>query len=257
MPCNALEAYERTAPYYDTFTAHHDYELWIGNLLEELRRSGLEGRGLLDLACGTGKSSLPMLARGWRVVGVDLSPAMLARARAKCPRSLRLVQGDMRSLPVLGSFDLVWALDDAVNYLRSTSELRSCLNGFARNLGPGGLCLFDVNTLGVYRGFFAETHRVDADGHRLVWRGQASRQQPAGSETEAWLEVEDAGGHVVERAIHRQRHFETGDVKRALAAAGLECIRILGHGYDAVLEEPLEELRHTKAIVIARRLERR
>lgn len=256
VPGEPLDAYERTAPYYDAFTAHHDYELWLGNLLEELEACGLEGNRLLDIACGTGKSFLPMLARGWQVVGTDLSPAMLGKAGAKRP-AVRLVCSDMRSLPVLGCFDLVWALDDAVNYLRSTTELRACLEGFARNMAAGALCLFDVNTLGVYRSFFAETHPVEAGGHRLVWRGQASADQPAGSTAVAWLEIEGADGQVIERAVHRQRHFEPEQVKQALEDAGLECLRVLGHGYDAELQRPLDELRHMKAIFIARRSERR
>jgi len=35
--------YEAIAPVYDLYTAHHDYELWLGNLLPELKRHGLEG----------------------------------------------------------------------------------------------------------------------------------------------------------------------------------------------------------------------
>src|ERR1044071_7654995 len=76
-------AYDSIAPVYDDFTAHHEYDVWLGNLLPQLERLGLQGNRLLDVACGTGKSFIPMLERGWEVTGSDISPAMVELARAK------------------------------------------------------------------------------------------------------------------------------------------------------------------------------
>src|SRR3954451_22166659 len=76
-------AYEAIAPVYDDFTAHHDYELWLGNLLPKLEDRGLSGRRLLDVGCGTGKSFIPMIERGWEVSACDISPSMVELARAK------------------------------------------------------------------------------------------------------------------------------------------------------------------------------
>src|ERR1700761_4581870 len=70
-------AYEAIAPVYDEFTDHHDYEDWLGTLLPELERHGLIRGRLLDVACGTGKSFLPMLWRGWEVSACDVSAAMV------------------------------------------------------------------------------------------------------------------------------------------------------------------------------------
>ena len=51
----------------------------------------------------------------------------------------------MLELPRFGEFDLVWALDDAINYLLSAEELERALTGMRANLAPTGLLLFDVN----------------------------------------------------------------------------------------------------------------
>jgi SAM-dependent methyltransferase len=242
-------AYEAIAPVYDTYTAHHDYEGWLGELVPALERRGLRGRRLLDVGCGTGKSFLPMLARGWEVTGCDISPSMLELARGKVGEEAQLSVADMRELPVFGEFDLVWALDDAVNYLLSGEELERALRGMRDNLAPTGLLLFDVNTLLVYRTFFAETEVVAREeGQRLVWRGRAAPDTPSGSICEASLEVE--GGEVL--GTHRQRHFPEAEVLGALDRAGLECLDVFGHGYDGVLRQPLDEAVHTKAIFIAR-----
>jgi SAM-dependent methyltransferase len=248
----AEQAYEAIASVYDDFTAHHDYELWLGNLLPKARLHRLRGRRLLDVGCGTGKSFVPMLERGWEVTACDISPSMLALARAKAGAGARLSVADMRKLPEFGEFDLVWALDDAVNYLLSGEELGEALSGMRANLAPGGLLMFDVNTLQTYRTFFAEEHRVERRGRRLIWRGQGSVDAPAGSISEARFEIETKGAPEVETHIHRQRHFPEPEVRALLERAGLECLGAYGHGFDAVPKQPVEELVHSKVVYISR-----
>lgn len=250
----AEQAYEAFAPVYDDFTAHHNHDLWLGNLLPKARGHGLRGHRLLDVGCGTGKSFLPMLERGWEVTACDISPSMLEQARAKAGETTRLSVADMRKLPEFGEFDLVWALDDAVNYLLSGEELGEALSRMRANLAPAGLLMFDVNTLQCYRTFFAEEQRVEREGRQLIWRGQGSNDVVPGSISEACLEIEVAGGDGgAETHLHRQRHFPEAEVLGQLEMAGLECLDVYGHGFDAVPKQPLEELIHSKAVYIARR----
>jgi SAM-dependent methyltransferase len=250
----AERAYEAIAPVYDDFTAHHDYELWLGHLLPKVSHHGLSGRRLLDVGCGTGKSFLPMLERGWEVTACDISPSMLELARTKAGGAAQLSVADMRELPRFGEFDLVWALDDAINYLLSAEELGEALSGMRANLAPGGLLMFDVNTLQAYRTFFAEEQRVERAGRQLVWRGQGSADTPPASISEARFEIEGGeDGTDGETHVHRQRHFPEAEVREQLAGAGLECLDVYGHGFDAVPKQPVEELVHSKAVYIARR----
>jgi SAM-dependent methyltransferase len=246
-------AYEAIAPVYDDFTSQNDYELWLGRLLPHLARRGLSGRRLLDVGCGTGKSFLPMLERGWKVTACDISASMVELARGKAGDAAGLSVADMRELPAFGEFDLVWSLDDAVNYLLSVEELERALAGMRRNLAPGGLLMFDVNTLQSYRSFFAESEvREGAGGRQLVWHGRASADTPPGSISEASFEVIGPDGEPeIEPELHRQRHFPEREVRGALERAGLECLDVFGHGYDVALEQPVDELRHSKAVYIA------
>ncbi len=245
------------APVYDDFTAHHDYEGWLTDLLVALERHGLPGKRLLDVGCGTGKSFMPMLPRGWEVTACDISPAMLKLAREKAGETVRLEVADMLDLPHFGEFDLVWALDDAINYLLSPVELERALVGMRANLGPGGLLLFDVNELLAYRTFFAETVVVERDGRRLVWTGLAAPDVTPGSICESRLEVmadgTDAAASEVPAMTHRQRHFTEAEVLAALKGAGLECLDVYGIYTDGILKQPLDDTIHTKAIYIARR----
>lgn len=249
---SAFEAYEKTAPYYDTFTAHHDTERWLENILVATGADTRSAGKLLDIACGTGTSFLPFLARDWQVTGIDISPAMLSRAEAKAPRRARLLEGDMTRLPTLGRFDLVTCFDDALNYVLDEVGLAAALAGIRRNLASDGLALFDLNTLHTYRSFFADTQVVDSKDGQVVWRGQSSSLAAPGSICEAVLRFEGSRSGHGAPAVHRQRHYGPEQITGAAHAAGLEITACFGHAEDAVLEQPLDETRHIKGIFSAR-----
>lgn len=251
----AERTYEAMAPVYDDFTAHHEYDLWTADLIEILERNGLRGRRLLDVGCGTGKSFLEMLPRGWQVTACDLSPSMLEIAREKAGEKVNLELADMRELPVFGQFDLVWALDDAVNYLLDGDELRAALAGMGANLAPEGLLLFDLNGLLSYRTFFAETEVVERNGRRLVWTGLADAGVEPGSICESRLEIQLSDGSPapgVEALFHRQRHFPQTEVLAALADSGLECLEVYGLDAEGEPRRPLDESAHKKVLYVAR-----
>lgn len=254
-PRGAEVAYEALAPAYDDFTAHHNYDLWLGELLPKLEKHGIRGKRLLDVACGTGKSFLPMLETGWEVTACDISPAMVALAREKVGERAELSVADMRELPVYGEFDVVFCLDDAVNYLLSSEELEQALAGMRKNLGPGGLLMFDVNTLETYRTFFAEEVVVERAGKRMIWKGRTNPDVQPGSIAEASLEVEPmdgADGPGIPPEIHRERHFPEAEIRAAMEAVGLECLDVYGHHHDAIPKQPLDEVAHAKAVYISR-----
>jgi SAM-dependent methyltransferase len=247
-------AYDALAADYDDFTEALDYEPWLAEALPRLERLGLAGKRLLDVGCGTGKSLVPMLERGWQCSGCDISPAMVQIARRKVGDRAQLTVADMRHLPRLGVFDLVWSLNDSVNYLLDRGQLELALCAMRANMADSGLLVFDLNTLLTYRTFFAESHVVERDGRRLAWAGEATHDQASGSIATARFEVDGdaAGAHV-----HRQRHFPEADVRDALDSAGLETLTVLGQAEDGGLHQLLRELDHVKALYIARRREPR
>jgi SAM-dependent methyltransferase len=251
-PDHARDAYEAMASSYDSFNHRYMYERWTGRLLACAERAGLAGTKLLDVACGTGLTMLLPLARGMEVSGCDISPAMLAQARAKVGPRVELIEGDMRALPDLGEFDLIWSVDDSLNYLTSVAELEATLAGIARNLAPAGVVVFDLNTTECYRGFWSEETTVDHGGRRFVWRGNgdATAVEPGGT-FEASLEIDGHPG-----PIHRQRHFPLDETLASIAAAGLDAVDVYGEtGGD--LRQPLDEGLHTKAVYVCRSRDRR
>lgn len=83
---NDTTNYEKLALFYDQLMQGIDYEAWV-NYVEELVAS-FQGkvRSVVDLACGTGNSTIPWAKRGYHTIGVDLSAEMLDIACRKAVR---------------------------------------------------------------------------------------------------------------------------------------------------------------------------
>ena len=250
----ALGTYESFAPFYDAFTADYPYGEWVGDLERWALSSGLRGRRALDVACGTGNSSLPLLERGYEVTGCDLSPAMLARARSKFGAQARLVAADMRALPFRGGFDLVTCIDDSVNYLLSEADLVAALRGIRRALAPGGRAVFDSNSLAAYRTGFSSEAELAAGGSRFRWRGEGDGRLEPGGLAAAAVELVVDGGGSVPLGRHVQRHHPIATVRAACAEAGLEVLGVRGAAPDGGLDPEPDEERHQKIAFMTARM---
>jgi SAM-dependent methyltransferase len=243
-------AHASMASAYEDFEAR-DYKAWLERILRELRTLGLREKRLLDAACGTGKRCLPVLQRGWEVSGSDVAEGIVKIARETVGGGVPLMVADLPTLPVLGEFDLVWALGGAVNCLCDGADLDSALAGLGRNLGPGGLLVFDTSTLLSYRTFFAQEEALQREDSVLIWTGMTDRWAEAGVIAEASLEVKGSGRPGTPAVLHRERHYPEPEVRHAVERAGMVVLDVFGHGYDAVPRRPLDESRHIKAVYVA------
>jgi SAM-dependent methyltransferase len=253
----AVEAYDALAPYYDRFTELYEHDVWLRNLEGIAIGLGLRGRRLLDVGCGTGKSFLPLLRRGYEVVACDSSPEMVARARARVgPAEADVVVADARELPELGEFDLVTCLDDCLNYLLTDEDLAAAFEGISRNLRPGGFLIFDLNSLATYRGAFAMDTVSETDGALFCWRGAGDPDAEPGTFATATIEVFSTDdGECWRRTTseHVQRHHPLPLVARLLEAAGLDLVELRGQVTGEKLERPADEDRHAKVVYYARK----
>lgn len=248
-------AYDAFAGFYDAFTAEHRDAEWAAALEGVARGAGLDGHRLLDLGCGTGRSFLPMLDRGYDVVGVDVSPRMLDVAAGKAGDRARLVEADVRRLPELGTFDLVWSLGDALNYLPSAEALADALAAAAGCLAAGGVLLFDVNALGTFRRVYSSLLARPAEDEVLLLDGHGDPELAPGGSAEVWIDrlARSADGTWSRlRTVHRHRHHPRGEVERSLARAGLELVAVHGSRPDGALDPALDEATHVKAVYVAR-----
>lgn len=253
-PC--AREYDALAEYYDRFTAGYAHARWIGEIESRARGFGLAGKRALDLGCGTGNSTRPLVDLGYEIAGLDISPEMVRVAREKHPdHAHAFLVGDMRALSGDRQFDLVLCLDDALNYLQSTAELEATFRGVARTLAPDGVFVFDVNSLATYQSAFAQAIVRERPGTFFAWRGQESGALPAGTLASATVEIfvrREDGLWERHTSRHCQRHHPASVILGALTAAGLSCADVLGQLPGAILDSEADELRHTKILYFVR-----
>jgi len=249
MPVDpALVAYEAFAPVYNDFNHSNDYEMWLGQvLLPELQKHGLPDRGsALDVGCGTGRAFRPLLRRGWRIHGCDLSPAMVEIAAEEGGDLVTTEVADMRKLPRYGSFDLVLSLNDSVNYLLGDLDVLDAFHGMRANLAVGGLLVFDVNSSSTYAAAYTGVREVKHLGSKWLWRG---RGEISPSVFEAVIEGDRLCAPIRQVARYRSE----GEVVRTMRAAGIEPLAVLGMSEacgQVLLSESPNEQRDYKLVFI-------
>jgi SAM-dependent methyltransferase len=116
--------------------------------------------GALELGIGTGRIALPLAARGVRVAGIDLSPDMVARLRAKPgAEAISVAIGDFASTTVDGEFSLVYLVFNTINNLLTQEEQVACFRNAAAHLQPGGAFVIEVGIPDLQRLPFGERFR--------------------------------------------------------------------------------------------------
>jgi SAM-dependent methyltransferase len=103
------------------------------------------GGPALELAIGTGRVALPLAAQRIVVDGVEASPEMVAKLRAK-PRGadLEVVVGDMADVPVSGPYPLVYLVYNTLFNLVREERQQDCFRNVARVLAPGGAFVIET-----------------------------------------------------------------------------------------------------------------
>lgn len=222
---------------YDALYGDKDYAAEV-ELLERLFETYGEGpvRTVLDLGCGTGSHAVPLAERGYRVVGVDRSEAMLAQARRKAeaggaaPRT-RFVAGDVTAVQLEEhGFDAALLMFAVLGYQRENADVRAALGTARAHLRHGGLLVFDV-----WYGPAVLTERPaqrvksipTADGEvvRLASGDLDARRHLTTVHYEVWRLQ---GERLVDRAreSHAMRFFFPRELELYLELSGFELVRL-------------------------------
>ena len=249
-------AYADLAALYDLWVADSRYRAWLVGLVGLAREHGLAGARVLDVGCGTGLSTVPLLELGLDVTACDPAPEMLAQAELKIGQRATLVDAGLPRLPVLGEFDLVLAANDVINHVLDAERLCDAVASMAANLATHGLLLLDASTLATYRGLFAISHCREARDAVFVWRGMAPRDFAPGALAEGVLDAfscEPGGSWRRISSRFVQRHHPHAELMEAFDRADLEVLAVLGQHGDGRRDPHVDELEHIKRVYVARR----
>jgi SAM-dependent methyltransferase len=257
-PSEGWEGWDEYASFYDWENARtvgrRDVAFWRDLAL----RAG--GR-TLELGCGTGRVLVPLARAGVRIVGLDRSRAMLARARARLRRrppasSTQLVRGDVRQVPFAADagFNLAIAPYGLLQSILDDRDLHATLRAVARVLAPGGL--FGIDLVPDVPAWREYSRRVALHGRRSP-RGapitliESVRQDRANGRTYFDQEFREGTGRrrTVKRFSLAFRTIPMPMLRTKLARAGFDIDAILG-SYDGSPWDP----RANTWVVLARKV---
>lgn len=209
---------------YDAIMQDVPYDDWVAFALREATARGWRGGPILDVGCGTGNATEPLVARGFEVVGLDVSHAMLEVARAKLP-GVAFVHGDVRDARLPGGLTLAVSVFDSLNNLLDDGDLERAAANVRTALVAGGVFAFDVNTRAglealweddVAEGWAGDVH------YRWTHRWDAAARRAT---VDAWCTSPE--GTFVE--THEERPYDPDELREALTAAGYARVDVVAY----------------------------
>lgn len=224
-----MDAYTGFAAVYDMFMDNIPYTQWCEYVTALLQEHGVTDGLVLDLGCGTGTLTRLLAARGYDMIGVDISEEMLAIAARQSPEILYLLQ-DMREFELYGTVRAVVSICDSMNYLMEYDDLVQVFALVNNYLDPGGVFIFDLNTIYKYKqGLGEQTIAENRDEGSFIWENYYDEEEQVNEYDLTLFIRQGDGSYQRYEETHYQRAYSLESVKQAIAAAGMEFVA----AYDA------------------------
>jgi SAM-dependent methyltransferase len=146
------------------------------------------GEPVLELACGTGRLTIPLRVAGTDITGLDNAPAMLQVARDKAERSgiaIQYVHADARAYSLDRLFRLIFIANNSLSHLLRREEVEACFRCVRQHLAPDGRFIVDLFTPSVHILARDPVRRYpvgeyeDPDGRSHITVAETNRYDPA------------------------------------------------------------------------------
>ena len=205
--------YSKLADIYDDLVKDEEAtKYWVCFVKENVK-----GHRILELACGSGEITVALAKAGYNILATDISPAMLAQAKAKESfPNLEYRLMDMLELPMGVSYDGVICFCDSLNYLEDYQALAQVFSGVYNVLNEQGVFLFDLHQesrLQEFKNGWREEGAIK--GLNYSWQIVTQEDKLIHDFT-----ISDANQVFKEK--HHQRVFALKKVKALLADAGYD-----------------------------------
>lgn len=229
-----MQAYTGFAQVYDLFMDNVPYEEWSHYLISLLEEYGVSDGLVLDLGCGTGKMTRLLTKAGYDMIGVDNSGEMLQIAMEQGTEGILYLCQDMREFELYGTVAAVVSICDSVNYILEEEDLLSVFRLVNNYLDPGGVFIFDLNTLYKYRELLGETTICEnREEGSFIWENYFDEEEQINEYDLTLFIREESGLFRKYEETHYQRGYELETIKQLLDEAGMEFVA----AYDAFTRE--------------------
>jgi len=217
--------YNKFSIIYDKFIGI-DYPEWVSYVESIWAKFGLSPHLVLDLACGTGNFTTLLADRGYDMIGIDSSPEMLSCAKDKAQhKDILFILQDMREFELYGTVDACICMVDSINYILEEDELSAVFNLVHNYLNPGGLFIFDINTIHKFKHVLGENSFCDInDDDAIIWENYYDDESGINEYFVNIFTSRSDGLYERHEEIHNQRAYEADDICRIIKNAGFELL---------------------------------
>lgn len=217
-------SYRCFAQFYDSLTENIPYRKRGEYFHALFCEYGLPGRIVLDLACGTGSLTEEMASLGYDMIGVDGSAEMLSEAMNKKydnqSSTLYLCQ-DMTDLDLYGTIDGCVCALDSLNHVTDFEALNRIFSRVSLFLAPGGVFLFDVNTVYKHEQILSDRAYVyDLDDVCCVWQNSVCHDRTVDITLDFFARLED-GLYERETEMFSERAYTHEEICALIEQNGL------------------------------------
>lgn len=225
-----MDAYAGFAEVYDLFMDNVPYKKWCQQITACLKKYGVHKGLVLDLGCGTGTMTELLADSGYDMIGLDASEEMLELAAEKRLQSgndiLYLLQ-DMREFELYGTVRAVVSVCDSINYMIEEADLLEVFRLVNNYLDPGGIFLFDINTVYKYETLLADcTIAENREEGSFIWENYYDPEERL-NEYDLTLFIRQKDGlYRKYQEMHFQRAYTVEEIERLIREAGMELLEI-------------------------------
>ena len=231
----SYDGYSAIAEVYDKLNKDIDYAAWA-NMIEECfsRFGNQKPEILLDLACGTGRMTRELAARGYDMIGIDGSYDMLGEAYSGGTEGILYLCQDMREFELYGTVGATVCCLDSLNYLLENKDLDKTFSLVHNYSDPDALFIFDMNTPYKFENVYSDNAYVledEDDEGRAIYCGWQNFYDKETRVCDFYLSVfseDEDGSYFRADEQQKERCYTESEIRASLERAGFELIGIYG-----------------------------
>lgn len=222
-----VSPYTSFAAAYDTMMANVDYVRWANYVQKLFAHYNVRPRRILDMACGTGSTTILLAEKGYEMSGTDRAMEMLISARSKANEKglpIHLWQQDMRDLAVAKPYDAVLCLYDSINYITTAEEMKQVFTRVSESLVPQGMFIFDVTTeYNIVKHFDRQTFAESNEDYSYIWRNLYFHKEKL-CKTVLTFFLREGADFCRYEELHVQKIYAVAEIKRFLEQTGYKLL---------------------------------
>lgn len=228
---------DKTTIYADALTYDFIHTGTRGRDFDFYKSLAVQGESILEIACGTGRLTIPLAESGFKMTGLDISQSMLDEAQVKAKRAkaeIKWVHADCRNFSLMQKFPLIFMGCNSLQHLHKSDQVTEFFKTIKNHLQPGGIFACDI-----FKPDLRILNRDPAVRHHVLKYTNADGTEVLLDETNSYDEVSQVnritwyhsapGGNLLKSDSFEMRQFFPQELEYLFSANGLRITEKFGN----------------------------